>query len=134
MTLSYNRVHVWIGSNFCADEDYLAYFALDYSAEGDFDAPGYKLCGFCRDIGVPWYDEDFIGVMPRHRNNVSLDDILVDAAVDRDEFDAVKRRCKSLGVTQANAIFWYQDAELRMPEPVNATFNGLTYIGEFEGD
>jgi hypothetical protein len=52
----YQKIHVWVGSNFSPEEEYLKYFELDYTA--DLGDPDYKVCGFCRDIGTDWYDED----------------------------------------------------------------------------
>ncbi|NVZ28968.1 immunity 22 family protein [Pseudomonas gingeri] len=129
-----NNVHVWIGSNFSPEAEYMAYFKLDYSVEGDFDDPNYKLCGFCKDIGTRWYDEDFIGIIPRCDSEVSLDEILVEAAVDQDDLPLVKARCDALGIRKANAIFWYQDADLVLKQPIKDSYNGLKYIGLFQGD
>ena len=129
-----NKVHLWIGTNFSSEEEYMKYFELDYTVEGDFDDPNYKVCGFCKDIGILWYDEDFIGIIPRHEKEVSLDEILVDAAVDKDEIPLVKKRCAELDIKKANAIFWYQDPSIIFKKPIKNQFNGLKYIGLFEGD
>ncbi len=112
----------------------MSYFEIDHAAEGDFDDPNYKLCGFCRDIGIVWYDEDFIGIIPRCEYEVSLDEILTEAAVDEDELPLVKARCEALGIKKANAIFWYQDADLVLTQPIKDSYNGLNYIGVFQGD
>ncbi|MBD2802467.1 immunity 22 family protein [Xenorhabdus sp. M] len=129
-----NSVHLWVGSNFSFEDEYMKYFELDYSTEGDFDDPNYRLCQFCQDVGQQWYDEDFIGVTPRHYKNVSIDEVLVDAAVDRREFQSIKEICNRLGMNEANAIFWYQDSELIINEPYKEQYNGLKYIGLFNGD
>ncbi|WP_306351431.1 immunity 22 family protein [Flavobacterium sp. '19STA2R22 D10 B1'] len=129
-----NVVHLWIGSNFSSEENYMEYFKLDYSVEGDFDNPDYKLCGFCKDIGTQWYDEDFIGIIPRQDNEVTLDEILIEAAIDQDEWISVKKHCDKLGIKKANALFWYQDAELTIDESINNQYNELKYIGVFKGD
>lgn len=129
-----NVVHLWIGSNFSSEENYMEYFKLDYSVEGDFDNPDYKLCGFCKDIGIQWYDEDFIGIIPRQDNEVTLDEILIEAAIDQDEWISVKKHCDKLGIKKANALFWYQDAELTIDESINNQYNELKYIGVFKGD
>ena len=112
----------------------MSYFEIDHSTEGDFDDPNYKLCGFCRDIGIVWYDEDFIGIIPRCEHEVSLYEILIEAAVDEDELPLVKARCEALRIKKANAIFWYQDAELVLKQPIKDSYNGLKYIGVFQGD
>lgn len=102
-----NRVYLWIGSNFSSEEEYMHYFELDYSAEDGIDSPNYRVCEFCKDLGIVWYDEDFIGVIPRFDNNVTLDEVLVDAAVDESEIPLIKAKCEALGINSANAIFWY---------------------------
>ncbi|QNH67383.1 immunity 22 family protein [Proteus vulgaris] len=70
-----NRVHLWISSNFSSEEEYIYYFELDSSEEGGIDSPNYRVCGFCKDLGIVWYNEDFIGVIPRFDNNVTLGEI-----------------------------------------------------------
>ncbi|CRL65558.1 immunity 22 family protein [Proteus vulgaris] len=129
-----NKVHLWIGSNFSSEEEYMHYFELDYSEEEGIDSPNYRVCGFCKDLGIMWYDEDFIGVIPRFDNDVMLDEILVDAAVDESEISFIKARCEVLGIKRANAIFWYQDPELVIKESDNQTYNNLYYIGQYKGD
>lgn len=129
-----NRAHLWIGSNFSSEEEYMHYFELDYSEEDGIDSPNYRVCGFCKDLGIVWYDEDFIGVIPRFDNNVTLDEVLVDAAVDESEISFIKAKCEELGIKSANAIFWYQDPELVIKKSDNQTYNNLHYIGEYNGD
>ncbi len=129
-----NRVHLWIGSNFSSEEEYMYYFELDYSEEDGIDSPNYRVCGFCKDLGIVWYDEDFIGVIPRFDNDVTLDEVLVDAAVDESEISFIKAKCEELGIKSANAIFWYQDPELVIKKSDNQTYNNLHYIGEYNGD
>ncbi|MEK9495003.1 immunity 22 family protein [Photorhabdus sp. P32] len=129
-----NSVHLWIGNNFSSEDEYMKYFELDYSIEGNFDDPNYKLCQFCKDINLQWYDEDFIGIIPRRHENVSIDEILIDAAVDQSEFQSIKDICNRLGIKEANAIFWYQDSELSINPPYKEQYNGLKYIGLFKGD
>ncbi|MDE1484010.1 immunity 22 family protein [Xenorhabdus bovienii] len=129
-----NSIHLWIGSNFSSEDEYMKYFELDYSMEGDFDDPNYNLCQFCEDIGLRCYDEDFIGIIPRHNENVSINEILADAAVDQSEFKSIKDICSKLGMKEANAIFWYQDSELDINPSYEIEYNGLKYIGLFEGD
>lgn len=128
----YEKVHVWVGTNFSSDEDYLKYFELDYTE--DLDDPAYKVCGFCQDIGARWYDEDFIGIIPRKSGEVGLDEILKDAAVDRSCIEDVKAECLRLGITQANAIFWYSDGAATISKPLKSTYNGLKYVGLYDGE
>lgn len=128
-----NRVHLWVGTNLESDEKYLEYFELD-PRDIDIDDPEYRVCEFCKDIGEVWYDQDFIGIIPRSETEIDLDEILLEAAVDEDEKDKVKKICIENGITKANAIFWYQDPEIEIPRPYKADYNGLKYIGMFDGD
>ncbi|MBI6783150.1 immunity 22 family protein [Pseudomonas syringae] len=130
----YEKVHLWVGTNFSSESDYKKYFELDYSTEGDFDDPNYKLCDFCKDVNTKWYDEDFIGIIPRRETEVEIDEILNDAAIDQSERVRAETACKSLGILKANAIFWYADADLVVSPSANNSYNGLSYIGIFEGD
>lgn len=43
-------IHIWIGTTHKTEEEYLKYFELDYSTEGDFDDPDYKLCLFVKTL------------------------------------------------------------------------------------
>ncbi len=47
-----NKVHIWIENNFSSADDYIRYFELDYSTDGDIDDPDYKICGFCKELGI----------------------------------------------------------------------------------
>ena len=131
---SYEKVHLWVGTNHKPEEEYQAYFELDYSTEGDFDNPDYKVCQFCKDIGEVWYDHDFIGIIPRLKEEVGLDEILKEAAVDENELPEVKRICADYGIEKANAIFWHADKDVVVPKPYKDKYNGLKYIGVFNGD
>ncbi|MFZ4931761.1 immunity 22 family protein [Chryseobacterium sp. Mn2064] len=129
-----NKIHLWIGTTFKPEEEYQKYFELDYSTEGDFDNPKYKLCEFCKDIGKVWYDQDFIGIIPRFEEEVSLDEILEESSTDPEEWDSIKDFCHQNGIEKANAVFWYADGDLVVPKPYRTAYNGLQYIGMFEGD
>ncbi|EPE7078961.1 immunity 22 family protein [Cronobacter sakazakii] len=62
------------------------------------DDPDYNVCGFCRDLGIKWYDVDFIGIIPRGNKEVSLDDLLEAAAVDEGKKENVKSKCYASGI------------------------------------
>jgi len=128
----YEKIHVWVGSNFESEADYLKYFELDYSV--DIDNPAYKVCGFCKDVGIRWYDEDFIGIIPRKSQEVNLDEIVKESSVDPSELERLKAGCVSNGINKANAIFWYSDGGVIVSEPLKSNYNGLKYIGLFEGN
>jgi len=127
-----NKVHLWIGTNF--DKNYYDYFEIDYSTDGELAHPDYKLCGFCKDTGTLWYDEDFIGILPPFSEGFSLDEILSQSAVNPDEYELVKSICAQLGIVSANALFWYQENDAEVNIDKNKLYNGLHYIGLFEGD
>ncbi|EOV9543741.1 immunity 22 family protein [Cronobacter sakazakii] len=129
-----NNVHLWIGNNFSSEDDYMRYFELDYSTDGDTDDPDYNVCGFCRDLGIKWYDVDFIGIIPRENKEVSLYDLLEEAAVDESEKENVKSIYYASGIQKANALVWYADSALDVKPDPSVSYNGLKYIGLFEGD
>ncbi|PHN16752.1 immunity 22 family protein [Pseudomonas sp. ICMP 561] len=130
---NYDKVHVWIGTSFAPESEYQRYFELDYSTEDGFDDPDYRICGFCKDVGIKWYDEDFIGIIPRRDNLVTVDEILQDAPIDASDWDRAKAACAALGITEANAIFWYTDGDGVISVPPENSYNGLRYLGLFEG-
>lgn len=132
--MTQKRIHLWIGSNFFPENEYLKYFEIDHSTEGDFDNPSYNICGFCKDIGEVWYDEDFIGILPRKEGNIPVPDLLTEAAVDPKEYLAIIDKCLDLGIIEANALFWYQDEDLIPPTPYKDSYNSLKYIGVFLED
>ncbi|ELY4859008.1 immunity 22 family protein [Cronobacter sakazakii] len=129
-----NKVHLWIGNNFSTEDDYMRYFELDYSTDGDIDDPDYQVCGFCKDLGIKWYDEDFVSIIPRKNKEISLNDLLEEAAVDEGEKENAKAKCYALGIQKANALVWYADSPLNMKPDPSISYNALKYIGLFEGD
>lgn len=126
-----SKIHVWIGITHKSEENYLQYFELDYSTEGDFEAPEYRVCQFCKDIGKKWYDEDFIGIIPILKKDVSVIEILQEIPIEQDEIRKVLSICKEMGLSSANAIFYYTDSELIIQKPYKDNYNDLKYIGVF---
>jgi hypothetical protein len=100
---SFEKVHLWLGTTYNTEEEYQAYFELDL--ENDLDSPNYKNCQFCKDVGDDWYDEDFIGIIPRLDKEVGLDEILEDSMVSIKDFKKVKKVCSDYGIEKVNAIF-----------------------------
>jgi hypothetical protein len=113
----YDKVNLWIGTNFEPESVYQKYFELDYSSE--LDEPSYKVCGFCKDIGQRRYE---------------LDILLQESAIDPSQLENVKAECSNLGVHKANAMFWYSDGGIAVPTPYKQSYNGLKYIGLYEGN
>lgn len=128
----YDKVHLWIGTNFEPESEYQKYFELDYTSE--LDEPSYKVCGFCKDIGQRRYDEDFIGIIPRKDSEIELDVLLQESAIDPSQLENVKAECFNLSVHRANAMFWYSDGGITVPSPYKQNYNGLKYIGLYEGN
>ena len=121
----FDRVHLWLGTVTDSEDQYEQYFEQDSLPEGVF-------CPFCKDIGLDEeYDEDYIGIIPLFPKVVSLNKLLVEAAIDESELPAVKAKCKELGFTKGNAVLWYSDPDLKISP--DKKYNGLTYIGEFRG-
>lgn len=127
-----SRIHIWMGTTQKSEEDYLQYFELDYSTEGDFEDPKYRICQFCKDIGEKWYDEDFIGIIPVFEQEVSVREILQEVPIAEDEMEKVISKCNELDMQTANAVFYLTDAEVEIPKPYKDSYNGLKYIGKFE--
>lgn len=124
-------IHVWIGKTDKEEDEYLKYFELDYSTEGDFDDPEYVVCQFCKDIGEKWYDEDFIGIIPLFEEELSVKDILKQVPIANEEIENVVSKAEELGVLSGNAVFYLTDSEIELPKPFKATYNNLMYIGKF---
>jgi len=125
------KVHIWVGINY--NEDYDEYFNLDYSDNRDIDSPDYKVCRFCKDIGVKWYDEDWISVTQGPELvdiDVLLDD---DLCVTEEILSVIKKICIEKGFQMANAMFTYTNPNIII-EDMNKTYNQLSYIGAFDTD
>jgi hypothetical protein len=127
-----SKIHIWVGTTHKNEEEYMQYFELDYSTDGDFEDPEYKLCQFCKDIGIKWYDEDFTGIIPVLENNVPVIEILKEIPIKQNEIDKVLSVCKELGLLMVNVIFYYTDSELIIQKPYKDNYNDLKYIGLFD--
>lgn len=125
-------IHLWIGKTDKEEDEYLKYFELDYSTEGDFDDPEYEVCQFCKDIGEKWYDEDFIGIIPLFNNELSIKEILKQVPIANEEIKNVVSKAEGLGVLSGNAVFYLTDSEVELPKPYKSNYNDLRYIGKFK--
>jgi hypothetical protein len=128
------HVYVWIGTTDKNEEEYYKYFELN--CEYELDDPNYQVCGFCKDIGEKWYDEDFAFFPPPLEEEVSITELLEDSIV----FDKenVVKKCNELGIKKANAMFGYATPDdftekgcLHVTAPYKENYNGLRYIGKF---
>ena len=80
------------------------------------------------------YNQIHLWIGSNFEKELPLEDILPFSSIDRSEWGKIKLLCNDLGIYQANALFWYADAELTIPTPYKDSYNGLKYIGVFQGD
>jgi hypothetical protein len=126
------KIHIWIGSSQKTEDEFNEYFELDYSTEGDFDDPKFKICQFCKDIDQKWYDEDFIGILPFYAKEISVAEILKnDIPINSGDLATAVEECNKLGIKMANAVFYLTDAEVVIKKPYKENYNGLKYIGMY---
>jgi hypothetical protein len=126
--------YLWVGTNTMPVEEYNKYFELDFTEE--LGSPEYKICGFCKDTGNNWYDEDFIGYPEPLKNDVEIDKLIDELVTDDSEcIQKIKAKCHQLGITKANAVIWYiannELSEFKVKKPYKESYNGLKYIGIF---
>lgn len=124
------NIHIWIGTSSKEEEEYLKYFELDYETE-DFEDPNYRVCGFCKDIGEVWYDEDFIGIIPLFEEEVGVDELIATTPLGSVSKKSVREECLKLGIKKGNAIFFISDTDLNIEQPYKDNYNELKYIGKF---
>jgi hypothetical protein len=127
-----NKIHIWIGSTSLDEEEYNAYFKIDYSTGGDFDDPEYTVCRFCEDLGEQWYDEDFIGISPIYKHEIPVKDMLEhNVPIHPHEIKNAVEECDKAGIKTANALFYLTDPDIIIHKPYKEQYNGLTYIGVY---
>lgn len=124
-----HKYHFWIGSNHNSEENFLEYFELDYREDVDLDSPDYIVCGFCKDTGNIWYDEDFL-LINHLAEDVKVTELLKNLISPLD-LDAAVEACHSHGIYKANSIIIYTTEDFIVKKPHENTYNGLKYIGEF---
>jgi len=129
-----NKMLLWIGVNHESPEDYQKHFLLDYSTDGDVTDEKYSVCDFCVMLGIKWYDEDFIGIIPRKDEEVPITDLFDEVAVDGEELIQIKSICNKLGLSKSNSVLWYPSNGTITKPSVGDDFFGLKYIGCFNGD
>ena len=124
MSMDYMKnVFLWLGHTAQTETEFENYFRLDYSNRS-------QVCGFCMDLGLTWYDEDFVGFL-RFEADKSVAAILGDVPLAQSERNKVLARCKELGLHQANAVCWYS-GEI-FPDSFKS-YNGMKYIGQYSLD
>ncbi|MBO2013014.1 immunity 22 family protein [Siccationidurans soli] len=122
------KIHVWIGYSLKSSDEFYEYFSID---EADKEA-GIGASQFDKDLHMHWYDDDLIGIYFSEVNN-SLDTALDEIATSPATIDDIRAKCSELGITEANAMFYYMNSELEVSDN-SKKYNGLTYLGIFDND
>jgi hypothetical protein len=128
--------HLWIGVTHKSDEEYFKYFEID--CEHEIDDPNYKPCGFCKDTGWQWYDEDFSLFLAPFQENMTIIKLLEKTTINKQEYKKILNKCEELGISKANALFSYgvpdeYKGEIRdISKPYKDSYNDLKYIGLFK--
>ena len=126
---SYNvmtKIHIWIGMSAKSREEFSRYF-IAYPTEQQASISASQ---FAKDLRIRWYDDDLIGVY-YNENSDALEQALDELPVHPNTIQQVQAKCTDLKIERANAMFYYEDAELEVAEP-NKVYNDLLYIGKFD--
>ena len=121
-----SKIHVWLGVTAHTPGEFSQYFEINAA---DREA-GRGASLFDQDVGTGWYDDDLIGVY-RFERAISLEAAADELPTSPEVVAAVLRRCSELEITQANALFYYQDADLHIADTFRL-YNGLPYLGVFD--
>jgi hypothetical protein len=119
------KIHIWAGVTSQSTEDFQQYFEINTV---DRDA-GIGASQFDKDVNMNWYDDDLIGVY--YSDADDLDTALDMLPVSVNALAVIRATCIEKGVNKANALFYYEDAELEIKDR-DKKYNGLTYIGVFD--
>jgi hypothetical protein len=127
-------IQLWIGNNFSSDEEYEIYFQQE-DLPIDSDDPS---CKFCADVDAYGYIEARLIVPERFSSPQDINLIIDTIEVNESEKKNIYEQCIKLGITTANAVFWYVNNDyslnLEVQKPYKENYNGLKYIGEFNAD
>jgi Immunity protein 22 len=130
-----SKLHLWVGKTEKSQKDFDQYF--DQTEAFLFDASGREksqdqivLSQFSKDIGKQAsFDEDFLSIY-FGGENLDLNETLAELE-DSEDFELIQKTCIEKSVIEANAMFFYSDAELDVTDH-HRKYNGLTYIGQFD--
>jgi hypothetical protein len=123
-----DKIHVWIGYTSKTKEEFGEYFKINEEDKNK----GIGASQFDKDIGINWYDDDLIGVYKSDTAD-NLEQTIDEIPTSNETLEAIKNRCKELGVDKANAMFYYTDAEIII-EDNEKLFNGIQYLGLFDNE
>ena len=123
----FNQGHLWVGLIEKSKEEYLEYFEQDSILEDEED----RYCQFCNDIGIDYYDEDFIIIIyPLLPHPIPVKEMLTEIPLlNNEEERKVILQCKKLGLDKINTFVFYSEPDLDIDK--DRTYNGLYYLGEF---
>ncbi|BDR55767.1 immunity 22 family protein [Xylocopilactobacillus apis] len=128
------NIQIWIGNNFAAEDKYLKYFEQNEDAN-PLDPNYVEECQFLANIGDIWFDPNFMVIPKRFAESQDIQTIIDIIKVDEAEKAKIHQVCEILEITEANAVFWYVNAdlevELEVEKPYRENYNGLKYIGNF---
>ena len=130
-----SKIHVWIGLTEKTQKEFERYFdqrnAFLFDSQGNEKSPSeIILSQFSKDLGKSHsFDEDFLTIY--YNPNSDERDLALEELADLDSRELLMEACDAKGITKANAMFFYTDAELQIPDP-GKRYNDLTYIGVFD--
>ena len=132
-----SKIHIWIGFTTKTQEEFDKYFdqknAFMFDDKGNEKGPSeIILSQFSKDVGKSHaFDEDFLNIY----YNPNSDDLqlALEELSDTDLLELLKDICSSKGITKANAMFFYTDAELQVND-LDKKYNDLIYLGVFDWD
>ncbi|OON69092.1 immunity 22 family protein [Hymenobacter sp. CRA2] len=120
------KIHVWLGKTAQSREEFARYF--DGSPAGHDQ--GHGASQFDHDLQLAWYDDDLIGVYYNEEDD-SLATAIDEIPTSPRSIGQIQARCQEVGLTAANAMFYYEYAGLVVPDPARR-YNDLTYLGCFD--
>jgi hypothetical protein len=120
-----SKIHVWIGVSPKSREEFSQYFIINLEDR----AAEIGTSQFGKDVNIQWYDDDLIGVY-YNEANTALEEAVEEIPTSPNSIQEIRERCAELNINKANAMFYYEDAELRIIQP-KEKYNGLTYLGVF---
>ncbi|MGI4737445.1 MAG: immunity 22 family protein [Janthinobacterium lividum] len=120
-----SKIHVWLGMSSKSEEEFSRYFEIN---QADKEA-GIGASQFDKDIHIKWYDDDLIGVY--YSTSDDLAAALDELPTSPPSIQAISDKCAALDITHANALFYYEDADLRVVDSTKK-YNELTYLGIFD--
>ncbi|RZJ94242.1 MAG: hypothetical protein EOO60_03480 [Hymenobacter sp.] len=117
---------LWMGTSTQTVAAFTQYFNVK---SGNRDSV-VKATQFDKDLNIDWYDDDLIGVYYKE-DNEDLEAALDEIPTTDKALDQIRAKCAEIGITKANAMFYYKDADLQVAEP-SKLYNGLAYLGAFD--